>query len=172
MSVPRPVGRFASAHLAALEGFALHLCGNGADARDLVQDTVEKALRFVARGGTVENERAWLFAILHNQFRQRCRQRSRAPHADLEDLDLPAPEPEPPPAWTRIDREQLDDAVEQLDPHHRDVYRLHALDNLSYQEIAARLGIPSNTVGSRLLRARRRLRELLAHLVPEPESCP
>jgi RNA polymerase sigma-70 factor (ECF subfamily) len=38
---------------------------------------------------------------------------------------------------------------------------MHALENRSYQEIAATLGIPKATVGTRLIRARRKLRELL-----------
>lgn len=38
---------------------------------------------------------------------------------------------------------------------------MQALDSLSYEEIASRLGIPTNTVGTRLLRARQTLRTML-----------
>jgi len=151
----------ASAAARALESFARHLCGNAADAQDLVQDTFEKALRFVARGGSIENERAWLFAVLHNEFRGRLRQGTRMPRAGLDGVDVAAAEPEPAPAWAAIGRPELDAAMDQLEPHHREVYELHAIENLSYQEIGARLGIPVNTVGTRLLRARRRLRGIL-----------
>jgi RNA polymerase sigma-70 factor (ECF subfamily) len=38
---------------------------------------------------------------------------------------------------------------------------MHAIDGLSYQEISQRLGLPPNTVGTRLSRARRKLRAML-----------
>jgi RNA polymerase sigma-70 factor, ECF subfamily len=41
------------------------------------------------------------------------------------------------------------------------VYRLHALEGRSYEEVSARLRIPKATVGTRLIRARRKLRDLL-----------
>jgi RNA polymerase sigma-70 factor (ECF subfamily) len=43
----------------------------------------------------------------------------------------------------------------------REVYRLHALEGRSYEEVAARLRIPKATVSTRLIRARRKLRDLL-----------
>ena len=147
----------------------MHLCGNPADARDLVQDTFERALRYLAAGNRIDNERAWLFAILHNRFRERCRERSRRPHVDsLDQVELAAPEAERPPAWTAISRPQLEAAIDELDADLRQVYRLHAFEELAYHEIAARLGVPQSTVGTRLLRARRKLREILARLLPEP----
>jgi len=53
-------------------------------------------------------------------------------------------------------------ALADLDAGDRDVILLHALAELSYQEIADAIGIPIGTVRSRLHRARQRLREPLA----------
>ena len=63
-------------------------------------------------------------------------------------------------AEIRLDSGDLEGAVAKLDPEFRDIYRLHALEGRSYAEIAAQLDLPQNTVGTRLLRARKKLREL------------
>ena len=46
------------------------------------------------------------------------------------------------------------------------MYQLHALEGRSYNEIADRLRIPKATVGTRLIRARRKLRDLLLPDLP------
>src|SRR5262245_58622972 len=51
----------------ALYGLALRLCGNPADAADLVQDTFERAFRSYHQLPEGANERAWAAAILHNR---------------------------------------------------------------------------------------------------------
>ena len=52
------------------------------------------------------------------------------------------------------------------------MYRLHALEGRSYQEISERLGIPKATVGTRLIRARRKLKELLMPGTPGEVETP
>ncbi|MGZ3428267.1 MAG: RNA polymerase sigma factor [Polyangia bacterium] len=154
-------------HQPALYAFALKLCGQPQDANDLVQDTFEKALRADAGGGVRDNDRAWLFTVLHHLFIDRVRRRARGPqHASIEDVDIAAREPEPPPAWTALSVEAVQAAMEQLDPEFREAYRMHALEGLGYAEIAARLGMPVSTVGTRIMRARRKLRAILSAGVP------
>jgi len=152
------------AHHAALVAFATKLCKDSADAHDLTQDTLERALRRFDTLSPGSNPRAWLFTILHNAFIDRCRRKSTAKTTTLED-DIPAPpssaEPAAPPAWTNITAEQLRAAVDALAEEFRAVYRMHALEGRSYQEIAAALDIPTNTVGTRLARARRKLKAIL-----------
>jgi len=158
----------ARAHEGPLVAFAMRLAGNGDDARDLVQDTLERALRRFASFEPGTNARAWLFSILHNAFIDRCRRRAAEPkRMSLDDVELPSSEPEEPPAWTSITLEQLRTAIARLEPEFRSVYELHAVDGLAYQEISTRLGIPVNTVGTRLGRARKKLRTLLESLVEE-----
>jgi RNA polymerase sigma factor (sigma-70 family) len=53
------------------------------------------------------------------------------------------------------------DALEQLDPDHREVLMLREYEQLSYEEIAEVLSLPVNTVRSRLSRARASLKTLL-----------
>jgi len=154
-------------HQPALEAFAVRLCGSSADARDLVQDTHERAFRHFDTFSAGSNARAWLFTILHRAFIDRCRRRTAEGHFEcIDDVQVPAPEPADTPRWASVSREQLESAIAELDEEFRAVYRLHAVESLSYQEISQRLGIPQNTVGTRLSRARQKLRAILESVVP------
>ena len=156
---------FIREHESVLQATALRLCGNPTDARDLVQDTLERGLKSLARYKPGTDGRAWLLTILHHIFIDRCRSRTRERRADVsaEDVEekVAAPEPEALPAWASISPEQLREALDKIPEEFRLVYQLHSLEGRSYIEIAERLGIPKATVGTRLIRARRRLKELL-----------
>jgi RNA polymerase sigma-70 factor, ECF subfamily len=160
-------------HEAALQATALRLCGNPTDARDLVQDTYERGLRNLARFRPGTDVRAWLLTILQNLFFDRCRSRTRERHSDtpVEELAerLATPEADAAPDWASISPEQLLAALEKLPQEFRVTYRLHDIEGRSYNEIAEQLGIPKATVGTRLARARRKLRELLRPSPPETE---
>lgn len=67
-------------------------------------------------------------------------------------------------------RPELARAIKGLSRRDRDVLFLIALAGLSYDEVAQALGIPAGTVGSRLNRARRRLRQELGTTDPTEES--
>src|SRR6185503_5588859 len=99
--------------------------------------------------------------ILHNLFIDRARRARRTPEiAALDDVELAAPEPSDPPAWSDVDAAQIDAALAKLGAGFRRVYELHAR-GWSYDEIAAELRIAKPTVGTRLIRARRKLRGAL-----------
>src|SRR5215475_8652844 len=66
-------------HEALLTATARRLCGNDADAADLVHDTYERALRAWDHYSERGNLKAWLMAIMHNQFIDRCRKGKRDP---------------------------------------------------------------------------------------------
>lgn len=170
-ATPTPVDdarRFAALareHESILRATALRLCGNPSDANDLMQETFERGLRNLARFQPGTDGRAWLLTILHHRFIDRCRARTRealsdTPSEELEER-LATPEAEQQPSWASISTEQLREALARIPEDFQVVYRMHALENRSYQEIAAALGIPKATVGTRLIRARRKLRELL-----------
>lgn len=162
----RTIDAWAREHRPALYAFALKLCGRPDEANDLVQDTFERALRAEA---PPQSARAWLFSVLHHLFIDRYRKRVRGPqHANIDDVDVAARDPEPPPAWTALSVEEVRAALDRLDVEFREAYRLHALDGLGYAEIAARLGVPVSTVGTRIMRARRKLRALLQAAVGQP----
>ena len=146
------------AHVPGLRRYAAALAGNAADADDLVQDCIERAL---VRQDTLREPDSlgrWLKTILHNLYVTKLRRRRAAsvPIEDFaEDLALSVP-PE--------DQGQIRDLVRALGAlsvEHRQVLLLVSLEGLSYREVAEVLDIPIGTVMSRLARARERLRSLL-----------
>ena len=147
-----------------LARIAERMCGNAADARDLVQDTFERAAR-LGLPHDVRNPSGWLVTVMHHLFIDRCRARARRPshepladqHADVARIDPDPPEPE----WSRITVADIRAALAELDPTYRDVYELHTFEGWSYEKIAERLSIQRVTVGTRLNRARKKLREAL-----------
>ncbi|SET98762.1 RNA polymerase sigma-70 factor, ECF subfamily [Stigmatella erecta] len=158
------------AHVSELHAVALRLCQNPADARDLVQDTLERGLRHLDRYTPGTDARAWLMTILRRLFIDRCRVKAqhlkRDIPVDLVEERLCAAEQESLPRWASISLDELRAALSHLPETFRAIYQLHALEGCSYIEIAQKLGIPKATVGTRLNRARRRLRQLLEPQVP------
>ena len=155
---------------------ALGLTRDKGDARELVQDAFERGLREWTRFTPGTNARAWMSAILSRLFIDRWRRRKRAPHfVDIDGTDLVAPTPGAPERWAGelesdggmaapwegVTAADLTEAIAGLPAKLRVVFELSAGDRRSYLEIAGIVGIPVNTVGTRLLRARRRLRAIL-----------
>jgi RNA polymerase sigma factor (sigma-70 family) len=135
-------------------------------ADDIAADTFVIALRkqdgFDPRRGTV---RAWLYGIATNLVaqqqraeRRRYRALARAGARDLAD----GPE-ERVVSWVAAEglQPQLASALARLSREERDVLLLVALADFSHEEIAQALGIPYGTVGSRLNRARKKIRNAL-----------
>jgi RNA polymerase sigma-70 factor (ECF subfamily) len=143
-----------------LATIARQLCGNSFDADDLVQDTLERALRFGARYTEQGSRRSWLATILRNRFRDRYRSARARATATVEIDLIEAPEPTAPPTWEHLTEAQIDAAVALLPPPFRRVYELHACGH-SYATIARELDIPPSTVGTRLVRARAKLKVIL-----------
>jgi RNA polymerase sigma-70 factor (ECF subfamily) len=158
------IQRLARLHGEALYRWAVRLRRNPSDAWDLVQDTYERALR----GGGLppaQNARAWLFVIMKNLFLDQCRARKRraclVAAERISDLPAPIDVAEPDPPWASLTTDEVRACVAGLDRVFREVYTLHALDGLSYAEIAARLNLSPKTIGTRIFRARQKLREAL-----------
>ena len=160
---PRRFEEAVRVHQSLLTRLAGRLCRSDADARDLVQDTFERALRAWHRLPDDANVRAWLVTILNNLFLDRCRRARRAPLLEGSGpiaVDQPSPETSAPQPWANVTTEQVRAAVCELDGEFRRAYELH-LAGRSYRQIAGELGIPTSTVGTRLLRARLKLKHIL-----------
>ena len=152
----------------SLLAYANMLSGDRTVADDLVQDTFERALRAGARFQPGSNLSAWLRRILKNLFTDRCREKRRFVDIDETDVlnvaatgDTGAAEE---PAAALLGRVTLDDvrsALDDIAAPLREVFVLAHLQRRNYQSIAATLQIPVSTVGTRLWRARVRLREVL-----------
>ncbi|HVV51347.1 MAG TPA: RNA polymerase sigma factor [Polyangia bacterium] len=156
------------AHGEALFAHALYLTKTRADACDLFQDTAERAIRSLTLRVPDEKVRCWLFKIMKNVFVDRYRRaktdRKHAPMIEiLQPLKSSEIEREPEPLWCSFDARAIRLCARDLPPCMRTVFELH-IDGCKYAEISARLGIPVQTVGTALFRARRRIRTLLLAL--------
>jgi RNA polymerase sigma-70 factor (ECF subfamily) len=157
-------------HIDMLHAVALRLTRNAADAEDLTQNTLVKALRFHDKFKEGTFIKAWLLTILRNTFINEYRKRSRTP-LSVELTGAEAAEPATPSA-ANDDRVQnmlelLDDevreAVESLPDDFRHAVIMADLEEKSYKDIAEFMGCPIGTVMSRLYRGRKILREKLSH---------
>jgi RNA polymerase sigma-70 factor (ECF subfamily) len=133
------------------------------DAWDLVQDTIERALSRPSPELPVAKIRSWLFVIMQNIYVDRCRAAGRRRFVALSDdmMIQDGDDAESMPAWRSVDLEDVHACLDRLDPRLREAYLLQVEQGLSLGAIAERLGTPVATVGTRLFRARRRLRALL-----------
>jgi RNA polymerase sigma-70 factor (ECF subfamily) len=156
-------------HLPALRARAAQLCRSHYEPEDVVQDALVRAFVTTSRVSDPSRIRAWLLTIVTNTFIDLTRRRRRRPeHVQLvvEPANPPPLEPGP---WDQIGSDDLRRAIDRLPDDVRETYRLFALDGHDYAEIATQQQIPVATVGTRLYRARKRLRALLtAELGPEP----
>jgi RNA polymerase sigma factor (sigma-70 family) len=84
---------------------------------------------------------------------------------------VPTDPPTPDPDARRI-AAGLDQALKQLKPVHRRCFVLRHFEKRSYDDIAEIMGVPRNTVGTYLHRARKQLRDILGPLRESPESDP
>jgi RNA polymerase sigma-70 factor (ECF subfamily) len=156
-----------------LYAVALRLTRNVADAQDLTQNTIVKALRFHGKFEKGTYIKAWLLTILRNTFINEYRRKVRRPAvveltgaepAQDHALDSEVPYEPAQPAKGHL-MELLDDqvkaAIEALPEDFRKAVVMADLDDMSYKEIADAMGCPLGTVMSRLYRGRKLLREQL-----------
>lgn len=153
-----------------LLGHALRLTKDREQARDLQQDTIERALRFAHLFESGTNLRAWVHQILHNLFISGCRRRTREKRV-LDSLSRDTT------TWVSLSKTQIEHhepisartrrAIEQLEQPYRDTLVLVDMQGCSYKDAAIRMSVPIGTVMSRLHRARR----LVATRLKKAHAC-
>lgn len=149
----------APAHRAAV------LLGAGPDADDVVQESLVKAYRQLARYRGESGFKAWLLAIVANETRNLHRSRGRRDGLVLRAAAVASDVLAPDPAESAMAAERRQRLVEQLrrlDERDREVLVCRYLLDLSEAETAVTLGVPKGTVKSRTARALARLREHLS----------
>jgi len=143
----------------ALRRYANALAYNSHDAEELVQDTLERALRKRRLWKPTSSVRAWLFTILHNLHANHVRKLSRQPGFSPLDDNL---EKTNSPIDSTLQINTIERAIRQLPDDQQYIILLVALEGLKYKEVSNILGIPEGTVMSRLSRAREALRNILS----------
>lgn len=144
-----------------LRRFARALTHSRADADDLTQAALEKAL--LHRANWIPGSRldSWVYRIAQNIWRDELRAHRRRSEP-LDAVAEMAGEDGRESFHLRLEAQEVAVAFGQLPEDQRLVMALVVLDGMSYQEAADSLGIPIGTVMSRLARARGRLAAGLA----------
>ncbi len=139
-----------------LRRYARALVGDRDGADDLVQDTLERAVRkfHLWKPGDL---RAWLFSIMHNVFVNQLKARKISPSVEIDEEMIAAHIP----AVTTTDVLDMQRALGCLAPEQREVVLLVALEDMTYADVSRALGIPIGTVMSRLSRGREKLRRVM-----------
>jgi RNA polymerase sigma-70 factor (ECF subfamily) len=152
-----PVRAEMLAVLPRLRRFALALTGRAAEADDLVQDAVERALRNIDRFTPGTRMDSWMFRIAQNLWIDTVRaRRVRGQPAELIEAEaLPVDGIAAAEAHVLLSQTRL--ALGELPEEQRSVVALVLIDGMSYREAADILQVPIGTVTSRLARAREAL---------------
>jgi RNA polymerase sigma-70 factor (ECF subfamily) len=151
----------------ALRRYASALVRDHQEADKLVHDCLEVALDRLHTWRDDGQMRAWLFTILHNLFIDQVRRakvRGLAVPIDVVDkavLKYPRQN-------DSMHSRDLVDALDRLTIEQRTVLLLVAVEGLSYADVARIVGVPIETVMSRLSRARETLRREACVVPPSP----
>jgi RNA polymerase sigma-70 factor (ECF subfamily) len=150
--------------------FSMALMRDREDAEDLVQETYLRAFRSWHTFQPGRSARRWLFAICYHRF-VRMRERARRPFdrdaASLDSMEELVTTADSRPCdeqlLTGVDvKSVLWDAIDRLSEPYRSALILVDVDQQSYESASMILDVPIGTVRSRLFRARRLLRPVLA----------
>jgi len=154
-------------HLDDLYRAARRLCGNAAEAEDLIQDTCLRAFERLDQLRSPAATRVWVFTILRTIFLRRIERQTRSADVEIIDstlLEAGAVLQDTYEALRPIQETPLGEvreAMGRLPLAFREPLVLAHIGGFSYKEISEILAIPLGTVMSRLFRARRLLRSEL-----------
>ncbi len=131
------------------------------DAADVTQQVFLQAFRKIGQFSGRSQFGTWMYRLAVNEALQHLRRskRSRLQTLEREPMDRSSDRQD-----NVADKELLEQALGLLDPKLRSAFLLREVEGLSYSEIAGALEIPEGTVGSRLNRARRELKQHLIEL--------
>ncbi|HKR62481.1 MAG TPA: sigma-70 family RNA polymerase sigma factor [Thermoanaerobaculia bacterium] len=154
-----------SQYLRRVVSIAWGIVRSAQDAEDLAQEAFVRAYTNIAKFRTDQPFGPWIYRIVTNLALDVVKHRTRFPHDEIQESE---------PAARRDGAElsamsneiarRIDAAIESLPDMQRIVARLHLVEELDHQEIAAITGLSDGTVRSHLSLARRKLKERLADL--------
>ena len=151
-------------HLPRLHRYARSLTHDRARAEDLVQDTLVRALQKAHYFRHDTNLRGWLITIMHNEHVNAARRQIRGPAMVSDETLAMSGRDETQTALVEL--RELRRAVGRLPADQREALLLNWVHGYKYEEIAAMLAVPLGTIQSRISRARKSLRAIIA----EPDS--
>src|SRR6476619_2317993 len=164
MDSPKSFERDLTELLPRLRRFAHALSRNGADADDLTQGTVERALRSRDQWEPGTRLDSWLYRIMRNLWIDTVRSRGRKEdlHAPVEEAERIGEDPRP-AIEASIDIQKAMAAMQRLPDEQREVVALILVEGFGYRECSEILGLPIGTVSSRLVRGRTALLQIMSN---------
>ncbi len=157
-----------------LLNFIYRTVGDRERSEDLVQETFVRVYRHLHRFDPTKKFSTWIYTIAANLAKNELRNRSRSPMVLFQTITKRWEEDHRPLEWEdtkylpddlarkRDLQKIVEEAVEQLPEHHREVFVLRELEGKTYEEIAEITDTKLGTVKSRLNRARNRFAQLIA----------
>ena len=136
---------------------------DGADAEDLVQETMLAALLAIEQGREIREPKAWLQGVLRRKYYDFLRQKYRYPTVSFEALYERQEQAQEDEQLRRLERTEEAEAIRGELAHlariHREVLARYYMRGESVGQISRALGIPANTVKSRLYAGREHIRK-------------
>jgi RNA polymerase sigma-70 factor (ECF subfamily) len=128
---------------------------------DLAQDVTIAVWSKLGEFRGLSSIEGWVFRFAHLELIYRLRARDRLPGPLGEERASAEPAHEDAAAAAHEEAEELYPALEQLEPAQGEVIRLKHFEDLTFPQIAERLGASANTAKTRYYRGMQRLREIL-----------
>lgn len=153
------------AYFGAVYRYALRLCGDPVQAEDIAADTFFKAMGALDGFRGECDMRGWLCRIARNSYVSALRR--QRPAADVAALAETLPDPAPAPEERLLRRERADDlyrALDALPEPYREVFTLHAAEQMGFRQIGAWFGHTANWACVTYHRARKMLQERMKEL--------
>ena len=144
-------------HEGELRGYLTHRLGNTQPAEDLLQEVFIKAMRQGASFCSLDNSRAWLFQVARNALVDY--QRLHRETAELPD-DIPEPDEQTEPIVAL--GECVGRVLTELSAEDRDIIEQCDLNGMKQKDYAAAHELTLVATKSRLLRARKKMRDTLS----------
>lgn len=165
MAQPLPFENELAALLPRLRRFAHALSRNPADADDLAQMTIERALKSKAQWQAGTRLDSWAYRIMRNLWIDTVRARSRRERVEAPELEAHNAGHDPRDGMdASLDLARMMSAMQRLPEEQREVVALILIEGFGYRETAEMLELPIGTVSSRLVRGR----TALLSMVGEP----
>ena len=173
---------FLQQHAVLVYNLALRLTGNRADAEDLAQDALLRAVRALPGFRGDSQLSTWAYRITVNAWKNKVRAEKRRKFwstvtlglvsgvdGEEEVRDIKADEPALDAGLETAERSaSVQKALLELDEDDRAIVVLREIEEKSYDEIGEMLGLGQGTVKSRLFRARAKLKALLTKTAAMP----
>ena len=148
--------------LPRLRRFAHALSRNAADADDLTQSTVERALRSREQWEPGTRLDSWLYRIMRNLWVDTVRSRGRKERHEAPEEEAKSVGDDPRDAIeASLELKRAMSAMERLPDEQREVVALILIEGFGYREASEMLDLPIGTVSSRLVRGRNALLAML-----------